>query len=52
MSNLVFIHNGKVWRVVVNGDMVTLSHDSDVITFINVGELKKQIKYELEKRGK
>lgn len=52
MNNLVYIHNGKAWRVTVAGDKVTLTHGIDVITFINVGELKEQIKEELEKAGK
>lgn len=52
MSNLVYIHNGEVWRVTVAGDKVTLKHGIDVITFTNTGELKEQIKEELEKAGK
>ena len=52
MSNLVFVHGGKAWRVTVVGEEVTLKHGIDTITFINVGDLKEQIKRELEKAGK
>ena len=52
MSNLVYIHNGKAWRVIFAGDNVTLTHDLDIITFMNTGELKERIKEELEKAGK
>ena len=49
MSNLVFVHGGKAWRVTVVGDMVTLTHGIVEITFTNTGDLKQQIKEELEK---
>ena len=49
MSNLVYIHNGKVWRVTVVGEEVTLTYGIVEITFKNTGDLKQQIKYELEK---
>ena len=52
MSNLVYIHNGKAWRVIVVDDNVTLTHELDVIKFTNTGELKEQIREELEKAGK
>ena len=49
MSNLVFTHNGKAWRVTIVGDMVTLTYGIVEITFTNTGDLKQQIKEELEK---
>lgn len=49
MSNLVYIHNGKAWRVTVVGNEITLTHGNDIIEFTNTGELKEQIKEELEK---
>lgn len=52
MSNLVYIHNGKVWRVTLVGKEVTLTHGIDIIKFTNTGELKEQIKEELEKVDK
>ena len=52
MSNLVFIHSGKAWRVTVVGEEVTLTYGIVEITFKNTGELKEQIKEELEKAGK
>lgn len=48
MSNLVFTHAGRVWRVSLDGDEVTLRHGIDEITFTNVGDLKEQIKDELD----
>ena len=52
MSNLVFVHSGKAWRVAIVDNVVTLTHGIDIITFTNTGELKEQIKEELEKAGK
>ena len=52
MSNLVFIRNGKAWRVTIVGSEVTLTHGIVEIIFKNTGELKEQIKEELEKAGK
>ena len=44
MSRLVFTHEGRAWRVTLDGDEVTLKHGNDVITFTNVGDLKEEIK--------
>ncbi len=52
MSSLVFIRNGKAWRVTFVGNEITLTHGNDIITFTNTGELKEQIREELEKAGK
>ena len=52
MSRLVFTHNGKPWRVTIVGDMVTLTYGIVEIKFTNVGDLKEQIREELEKAGK
>lgn len=49
MSRLVFTHNGKAWRVTIIDNEVTLTYGIVEITFTNTGDLKEQIKYELEK---
>ena len=49
MSNLVFIHGSKAWRVTIVDNVVTLTHGIVEITFKNTGDLKQQIKEELEK---
>ena len=52
MSNLVFVHSRKAWRGAIVGNEITLTHGNDIITFTNTGELKEQIREELEKAGK
>ena len=49
MSNLVFVHGGKAWRVAIVDNEVTLTHGNDIIAFTNTGELKEQIKEEVLK---
>ena len=51
MSNLVFVRSGKVWRVTLDGDEVTLRHGNDEITFTSVDDLKEEIKEEVLRYG-
>ena len=43
MNSLVFVHEGRAWRVSLDGDEVTLRHGIDEITFTNVDDLMEEI---------